>query len=77
MDRLRERSLGFETSSSAATNDREELNVKERKIELFKDKIKSLQSQLRDKERYVCDLETKVKESIFLSNLAVYSTKYI
>ena len=65
MDRLRERSQGFETSSSAATNDREELNVKERKIELFKDKIKSLQSQLRDKERYVCDLETKVKESIF------------
>jgi len=37
------------------------LNVKERKIELLKGKVKSLGDQLADKEAYVYDLETKMK----------------
>ena len=35
-----------------------------RKIELFKEKVKSLQEQLNEKEKYICDLETKLKVKI-------------
>ena len=73
MERLRERS-GTESERKSNPNlnhDREELNVKERKIELFKEKIKSLQNHLREKEKYVCDLETKVKERFYESSRIV------
>ena len=62
----RQRDRGYERSETknqgANFANREEINVKERKIELFKQKLKSCQDQLREKEKYICDLETKVKE---------------
>ena len=60
--RLRDKTGEAKVAQNAQSSaDREELIVKERKIELFKEKVKSLQEQLNEKEKYICDLETKLK----------------
>ena len=63
--RLRDKTGEAKVAQNAQSSaDREELIVKERKIELFKEKVKSLQEQLNEKEKYICDLETKLKVKI-------------
>ena len=59
LDRTRDRPV--EKSTHLSGYDREELSVKERKIELLKGKVKSLSDQLQEKEKYIYDLETKLK----------------
>ena len=66
LDRTRDRPV--EKSTHLSGYDREELSVKERKIELLKGKVKSLSDQLQEKEKYIHDLETKVKVN-FISSL--------
>ena len=61
LDRARDRPLADRPSHTPSQHDREELNVKERKIELLKGKVKSLGDQLADKDKYIYDLETKLK----------------
>ena len=61
LDRARDRPV--EKSTHLGGYDREELSVKERKIELLKGKVKSLSDQLQEKEKYIHDLETKLKVS--------------
>ena len=65
--RLRDKTGEAKVAQNAQSSaDREELIVKERKIELFKEKVKSLQEQLNEKEKYICDLETKLKVKLAL-----------